>query len=619
MYNHELTVTEMKCAVFDLFSSKVDELSMEEMLHECKKIFMIHFEINNADILLYDNNRFIPLIEGKVLDEKSKYTNGIRITKDYPAVNISLLAHTGDINEDSLIIRDNRLNPLAALIFTATDKWHVFAETPYLKDIKKVLGTFVGQVVKVHQLSDNESMYRRLFEVTEHFNSTMDSDVIIEEMMRTVLKSFSGYEVQLLLSQGYKDETKGYRLFDYVNERASAVDAFLSGDLTIEKNAEDLNGTLMNAPIGGRQGTYGVLQILARNGYNFTSTQKNFIKLITNVAGSALENANLYEQSYRLVSDLQLVDETSRELNSNLDIECMYDYLNEQFMKAFGPDEIAFVTLQGEAVDSIEFASNTSFFEKEEGMKVVESILARLKDGEESIFDVNSKSVEGNSDFTSLVALPITNNENMIGFVLLLHKDDSFSFDNFKLLRSLIGHSSLAISNVMLRDQLQDLVNKDNLTKLFTRTYFDQYVASRIENGESGIFLLMDIDDFKLVNDTFGHYIGDIVLQQIASFISSNVDGIGFACRWGGEEIAIFLPDASFDSGVEFAELLVNEIPVVTEPSVTVSIGMGDWHPNEGTSFIELFQSIDKALYHAKGNGKNQFIIHGVTSANGLC
>ncbi|WP_339251018.1 sensor domain-containing diguanylate cyclase [Sporosarcina sp. FSL W8-0480] len=616
MYNHELTLIEMKCDVFDLFSSKVDELSMEEMLHECKKMFMSHFEIKNADILLYDNNRFIPLIEGEVLDEESKSTSGIRSSKDQPIVNIMLLAHTGDINEDSLIIRDNRLNPLAALIFTATDKWHAFAESPYLKDIKKVLGTFVGQVVKVHQLSANESMYRRLFEVTEHFNSTMDSDVIIEEMMRTVLKSFSGYEVQLLLSQGYKDETKGYRLFDYMNERASAVDAFLSGDLTIEKNAEDLNGTLMNAPIGGRQGTYGVLQIVAFKGTNFTSTQKNFVKLITNVAGSALENANLYEQSSRLVSDLQLVDETSRELNSNLDIECMYGYLNEQFMKSFSPDEIAFVTLKGEAADSIEFASHTPLFEKEKGKKMVESIFDRLKEGEDSIFDVNSKSADGISDFTSLVALPITNNENMIGFVILLHKDDSFSFDNFKLLRSLIGHSSLAISNVMLRDQLQDLVNKDNLTKLYTRTYFDQYVATRIENEESGIFFLMDIDDFKLVNDTFGHYIGDIVLQQIASFIISKVDGIGFASRWGGEEIAIFLPDATFDNGVEFAESLVKEIPAITEPSVTVSIGMGDWQANEGASFNELFQSIDKALYHAKGNGKNQFIIHGVASAN---
>ncbi|WHT47751.1 hypothetical protein QNH10_16770 [Sporosarcina thermotolerans] len=343
MYNHELTVIEMKCAVFDLFSSKIDELSMEEMLHECKRMFMSHFEIMNADILLYDNNRFIPLIEGKIMGNGSKS----RTTKDYPIVNISLLAHTGDINEDSLIIRDNRLNPLAALIFTATDKWHSFAESPYLKDVKKVLGTFVGQVVKVHQLSDNESMYRRLFEVTEHFNSTMDSDVIIEEMMRAVLKSFSGYEVQLLLSQEYNDKTKGYRLFDYVNERASAVDAFLSGDLTIEKNAEDLNGILMNAAIGGRQGTYGVLQIVAVNGTDFTATQKNFIKLITNVAGSALENANLYEQSYRLVSDLQLVDETSKELNSNLDIEDMYDYLDVQFRNAFSPDEMAFVTIQG--------------------------------------------------------------------------------------------------------------------------------------------------------------------------------------------------------------------------------------------------------------------------------
>ncbi len=204
----------------------------------------------------------------------------------------------------------------------------------------------------------------------------------------------------------------------------------------------------------------------------------------------------------------------------------------------------------------------------------------------------------------------------MIGFVILMHRQEYFfSFDSFKLMRSLIGHSSLAISNIMLRDQLQELVNKDHLTKLFTRSYLDQIVTSSIEKEESGIFLLMDVDDFKLVNDSYGHTAGDAVLQQISSFILSKVEGRGIASRWGGEEIAIFIPLATVEEGVELAEQLVAEIPQATDPQVTVSIGLSVWSPEDGKSYKELFQSTDWALYHAKNYGKNRFILFGAASA----
>src|SRR5690606_19598085 len=147
--------------------------------------------------------------------------------------------------------------------------------------------------------------------------------------------------------------------------------------------------------------------------------------------------------------------------------------------------------------------------------------------------------------FKSLVALPINNGGEMIGFVMLLHREEYyFSFDSFKLMRSLIGYSSLAISNIMLRDQLQELVDKDHLTKLFTRSYLDEVVTSTIENEEAGVFLLMDVDNFKHVNDTYGHATGDMVLQQISVYVLSIVNNRGIASRWGGEEIAIFIPTA---------------------------------------------------------------------------
>nr|WP_255457386.1 GGDEF domain-containing protein [Sporosarcina sp. JAI121] len=166
----------------------------------------------------------------------------------------------------------------------------------------------------------------------------------------------------------------------------------------------------------------------------------------------------------------------------------------------------------------------------------------------------------------------------------------------------------------MLRDQLQELVDKDQLTKLYTRSYVDEIIEKSIINDEAGVFVLLDVDDFKKVNDTYGHVMGDEVLKQIAATILSEVSGKGVAGRWGGEEIAIFLPSANYNEGAEFTERLLTLIPTVTEPQVTVSIGMRNWTKKRELTYNELFHYTDKALYKAKKNGKNQVVIHDATT-----
>jgi len=99
--------------------------------------------------------------------------------------------------------------------------------------------------------------------------------------------------------------------------------------------------------------------------------------------------------------------------------------------------------------------------------------------------------------FESIIAIPIMNQEKVAGFVIVTHKEPYFfSFESFKLMSSLIGHSSLALANSILQGQLQELVDKDNLTKLYTRSYLDNVVESSIANDEIGVFLLLDVDNF---------------------------------------------------------------------------------------------------------------------------
>ena len=199
-----------------------------------------------------------------------------------------------------------------------------------------------------------------------------------------------------------------------------------------------------------------------------------------------------------------------------------------------------------------------------------------LKSGKEALFEANYSGMVGERVlYESIIAIPIMNQEKG-SWVCYCHAQRPyfFSFESFKLMSSLIGHSSLALANSILQEQLQELVDKDHLTKLYTRSYLDNVVENSIANEEVGVFLLLDVDDFKLVNDTYGHAKGDDVLKQISSAILSEVGGIGVAARWGGEEIAVYLPLVDFTEGAELANRLVESIPRVTEPQVTVSIGM---------------------------------------------
>ena len=256
---------------------------------------------------------------------------------------------------------------------------------------------------------------------------------------------------------------------------------------------------------------------------------------------------------------------------------------------------------------------SSNFFRLKTGIEYIQLASTNLKSGKEALFEANYSGLVGEQVlYESIIAIPIMNQEKVAGFVIVTHKEPYFfSFESFKLMSSLIGHSSLALANSILQGQLQELVDKDNLTKLYTRSYLDNVVENSIANDEVGVFLLLDVDNFKLVNDTYGHAKGDDVLRQISSTILSEVGEMGVSARWGGEEIAVYLPLVDFTEGAELASRLVELIPRVTEPRVTVSIGINSRTMEQRMTFQELFHYADTALYMAKNNGKDQFVIYG--------
>jgi len=153
----------------------------------------------------------------------------------------------------------------------------------------------------------------------------------------------------------------------------------------------------------------------------------------------------------------------------------------------------------------------------------------------------------------------------------------------------------------------------DKLTGLYNRRYFDHFLDLEIkrssrQNGSLAL-LMIDIDNFKLINDTSGHLFGDKILKTLGEILKTKIREIDLAARYGGEEFAVVLSNNCLNEAVEIAERIrqsIQEYSFETENiSTTVSIGIA-LYPLDANSFNELIDKSDKALYKAKRDGKNR-------------
>lgn len=157
---------------------------------------------------------------------------------------------------------------------------------------------------------------------------------------------------------------------------------------------------------------------------------------------------------------------------------------------------------------------------------------------------------------------------------------------------------------------IAEATTKDELTELYLREVFEvvlkKEIAEADRNNKPLCLLMIDIDDFKKVNDTYGHLKGDEVLNKIGHVINESVREMDLAARYGGEELAVIMPNTSTDSAFEVAERIRKTIEELQFNgfNVTVSIGVCQFNQHSDTP-SKLIQNADSALYRAKDEGKN--------------
>jgi diguanylate cyclase (GGDEF)-like protein len=172
---------------------------------------------------------------------------------------------------------------------------------------------------------------------------------------------------------------------------------------------------------------------------------------------------------------------------------------------------------------------------------------------------------------------------------------------------------------------LEKLAMTDFLTGLFNRRFFIQRSTDEVKrakrNAEPLALLMLDFDEFKKVNDTFGHETGDLALQQVASVMSTSLREIDILGRMGGEEFAVLLPNTSLEEALLLAERVRQSIENISfEKSkgllkITASIGVAAF-TDEMSDIDDLIRNADNALYQAKANGRNCVVAYNKSSNN---
>ncbi|CQR48144.1 putative diguanylate cyclase YdaM [Paraliobacillus sp. PM-2] len=478
-----------------------------------------------------------------------------------------------------------------------------------VKRLCKEIYFLLGEKDYHMEANEKANKYELMYRVTRKIHSTMNPSEVLSEIVYTIQSIYPDFTCQLFLSTNIKEINNLPATELIYNETFAnklSVVSFSTGEIKIEQNIGKNKSNLF-APLRGKQGIYGVLQIKVAQILEFQPDTIDFIRFLADTAGNALENAQLYQQSTQLISDLQLINDITHKLNSNLRLSDTANYLKQQLKSTFHVDDIAFILFDQEANYTVLQESSTYFYNASFSW-FAEEIFPVIKSEKEAVFvgDFSKKYSNCNIQLRSTMIVPMIQSDQLKGVIILSHHEPNFfSFDDFKLIQSIVDHSTLAFVNSILREQLEQSVITDYLTKLYSRRYLDEKCGEHVQIDEQGIFLLIDIDDFKQINDTHGHEVGDALIIQVANIIRENINEPGFAARWGGEELAVYLPNMNIEQGMRVASKIVIQIEESTNPVITVSVGIAHWHQDNREKMQSIFDRADRSLYEAKRLGKN--------------
>lgn len=450
-----------------------------------------------------------------------------------------------------------------------------------------------------------------LFEVMRRLNGYIDVEDVLSEVLECLDRLYSHCRTDLYLSQDYSSANEKVKpLAFHELEMDLCRHAFLDGQMRQIKSSLQHTVAL---PLTGKQGVYGVLRLEAADG-ELAGDDLRFLTMLAAAAGAAFEKAKLHEHANTLIGELRIINELAQQLNRSLKLADTLEFANAEMLHIFAADYCCILQWDGASERFVAMTANVpeligETYDSGHGFcgVMMESKEPIILSDYRLAAPVPSRFMQM-TNARSLLAAPLLLNGDLIGAVMVGHRQPNhFSYDNYKLLQVLTTHLGLAMSNATLHAEVRRMVITDHLTGLFTRHYLNERIGSKLDKDGCGSLILVDIDHFKQVNDTFGHQVGDSILIKVGQIVRSSIRDSDIAARWGGEELAIYLPQLGLEQTMRVAERIRERVEAETEPRVSVSCGVAQWHSADAKISVEhLFYKADMALYEAKKAGRNR-------------
>lgn len=325
-------------------------------------------------------------------------------------------------------------------------------------------------------------------------------------------------------------------------------------------------------------------------------------------------------------------------LTKNLLVEEVYDIFIEEFQNLMTTDYIRVFVQEENELKLVRYYNFNHTEEKDEVPLMENNYFSKRvwETREPLIFNYSRqwRKIISNKEYSgieSVASLPIEYDNEVIG-VVTTASVQKYNFEKFhiEIMDILSTYLGIAIQNAKNLELTKIQSNIDGLTQIYNYRYFEKVVSSYenthhlSDNISHYSVILLDIDHFKRVNDTYGHETGNEVLHQLASRLVASVRDAGVVARYGGEEFAIFLPDCTEQKAYKLAKQIRKEIihrPFISfkhilnqrdpiELFITVSIGIATY-PTHCRSLLELIRHADRAMYvGAKNKGRDRIAIY---------